>query len=450
MPDIPKILIVEDDLRMSQLFKELLEKEGYSVAVSGDGSDAIILLKEHSFDVVLTDLKMPSIDGMNVLAYSKETNPETPVIVITAYATVDSAVEALKRGAYDYIQKPFDPDELLLVVKRAVDYRRLINENIRLSTALEGCIGYGLVGMSKGIVRVQRLVENVSPFDTTVLLQGETGTGKEMVAQLIHRLSSRAAEKFLAVNCGALTETLLEAELFGYEQGAFTGATRRKRGLFEAANRGTIFLDEIDNASQSMQMKLLRVLQDGMMMKVGGIEPVAVDVRVIAASNVDLKAEVENGRFRRDLFYRLNVVTINIPPLRSRRDDIQLLAYHFLNKYCRRHSKEIKGFHQDTIEILMDYPWPGNVRELENAIEHSVIMSKSIQAITPESLPEDIRKRQQIAVPSYTASLRLDEMERSLIQRALSAFKGQKAKAAEALGISVSTLWRKLKKFQLE
>lgn len=446
---MPKILIVEDDLRMRLLVKELLEKEGYTITATGDGKDATVLLREHFFDVVITDLKMPHTNGMDVLTYSKEVNSDTPVIVMTAYATVDSAVKAMKNGAYDYVQKPFDPDELLLVVRRAVDYRKLIDENIRLSAALESCMSDEFVGMSNGAVRIKKLVEKVAPFDTTVLIQGETGSGKEMVARLIHRLSRRASERFMVVNCGALTETLLEAELFGYERGAFTGATQMKRGLFEAADGGAIFLDEINNASQSMQMKLLRVLQDGMIMRVGGVDPIEVDVRVIAASNVDLKAQVGNGRFRRDLLYRLNVVTIDVPPLRSRRDDIPLLATHFLNRYCQRFSKEINGFSPDALKMLMDYSWSGNVRELENAVEHSVIMAKSKKSITPESLPEDIKKQQK-GIPSSTASMRIDEVEQSLIQQALLTFNGQKAKVAEALGISVSTLWRKLKKLHIE
>jgi len=446
---MPDILIIEDDIRMRSLLREILEREGYTTAVAENGRDAIALLKEGLFNVVLTDLRMPDVDGMEILNYSKEVNPDTPVIVITAYASIDSAVRAMKNGAYDYIEKPFDPDELMVVVKKAFDYRRLIDENIRLSVALESCTGDELVGASNGILKVKKLAERVAPFDATVLIYGETGSGKEMVARLIHRMSRRAAERFMAINCGALTETLLEAELFGYERGAFTGATQAKSGIFEAADGGTIFLDEINNASPSMQMKLLRVLQDGTIMRVGGTEAVRVNVRVIVASNADLKAMVKEGRFRRDLFYRLNVITINVPPLRDRRDDIPLLATHFLNKYCLRFSKEIRGFSPDALKILLDYPWPGNVRELENAVEHAVIMAQPKTSITPESLPEDIRKKKVTASPNRV-SMRLDEVERSMIQEAMLAFNGQKNRVAEALGISTSTLWRKLRKFQLE
>lgn len=444
------VLIVEDDYRMRLLVKSLLEKEGYTTTVTEDGRDALSLLKERFFDIVLTDLKMPHIDGMEVLGVSREVNPDTPVIVTTGYATVDSAVEAMKKGAYDYVQKPFDPDELLLVVKRALAYRKLIDENIRLSVALESCTGEEFVGMSNGAVKTRKFAERVAPFDSTVLIQGETGSGKELVARLIHRLSRRASQKFLAVNCAALSESLLEAELFGYEKGAFTGATQMKRGLFEASDGGTLFLDEINNSSPSMQMKLLRVLQDGRIIRVGGVDQVDVNVRVIAASNADLKSESEEGRFRKDLFYRINVVMIDIPPLRSRRDDIPLLATHFLDKYSRRFSKELKGFDPEVMNILTAYHWPGNVRELENAVEHAVIMAASQKSVLPESLPEEVRRKRQGNPPAPFATVRLDDMEKSLIGQAMLNFNGQKAKVAEALGISASTLWRKLKKYRLE
>ncbi len=444
------LLIVEDDYRMRLLMKSLLEKEGYTTTVTEDGRDAVSLIKERFFDIVLTDLKMPHLDGMEVLSVSREVNPDTPVIVTTGYATVDSAVEAMKKGAYDYVQKPFDPDELLLVVKRALDYRRLIDENIRLSVALESCAGEEFVGMSNGAVKTRKFAEKVAPFDSTVLIQGETGSGKELVARLIHRLSRRASHKFLAVNCAALTESLLEAELFGYEKGAFTGAAQMKRGLFEASDGGTLFLDEINNSSPSMQMKLLRVLQDGRIIRVGGVEQIDINVRVIAASNADLKSESEEGRFRKDLFYRINVVMIDIPPLRGRRDDIPLLATHFLDKYSRKFSKEIKGFSPEVMKILADYLWPGNVRELENAIEHAVIMAKSQKSISVESLPEEVRRKKQGNLPSPFTAVRLGDVEKSLIEQAMLNFNGQKAKAAEVLGISVSTLWRKLKKYRVE
>jgi DNA-binding NtrC family response regulator len=443
------LLVVEDDYHMRLLVKSLLEKEGHTTIATEDGGRAIALIREHFFDAVVTDLKMPGADGMSVLCASREANSDTPVIVMTGYATIDSVVEAMKKGAYDYIEKPFEPDELLLVVKRALDYRMLIDENIRLSVALETCTGEEFVGISNGAVRTRKFAEKVAPFDSTVLIQGETGCGKELVAKLIHRLSRRAAKKFVAINCGGLAESLLEAELFGYEKGSFTGALQMKRGLFEIAAGGTLFLDEITNASPSMQMKLLRVLQEGKLLRVGGVEQVDVDVRVIAASNADLKTESEEGRFRKDLLYRVNVITIEIPPLRNRRDDIPLLATYFLNKYCLRCDKELRGFDPVAMNALVEYAWPGNVRELENAVEHAVIMEKSNTTINLESLPGDLRRKKRTPAPEQFTSLRLDDVEKSLIEQALVAFNGQKAKAAEALGISSATLWRKLKKFRI-
>jgi DNA-binding NtrC family response regulator len=444
-----KILVVEDDIRMRSLIAELLRREGYSVSLAEDGTAAIIQLDEKSFDLVLTDLKFPQGDGMEVLIRSREVDPNVPVIIMTGYATVSSAVQAMKEGAYDYLQKPFEPDELLLVVKRAAEYRALIKENIRLSAELETCASDEFVGSSKSVIGIREMVQRVAPFDSTVLIVGETGTGKEMVASLIHKLSNRSAEKFLPVDCGALTESLLEAELFGYEKGAFTGAVEKKRGLFEAAGNGTLFLDEISNASPSVQMKLLRVLQDGKVMRVGGVEPFQVDVRVIVASNIDLKSEVEKGSFRSDLFYRLNVTQIDVPPLRDRPEDIPLLAYHFLNKYSVRFGKKVNGLHASTLKALVRYQWPGNVRELENAIEHAVIMAQEGKAITTDRLPETIRSSHRNAIPSRKSTLRLDELELSTIKSALQVYEGNRKRVAEALGISVPTLWRKLKKFQL-
>lgn len=449
MKEMPRMLVVEDDLRMRALIKEYLEKDGYSVSVASGLSEAVSQLAAHSFDAVLTDLRIPDGDGMDVLGRVHEKDRQTPVIIMTGYASVRSAVQAIKIGAYDYIQKPFEPEELMLIVKRATEFRALVDENIRLSAALEDCSDDEIVGSSKPILRVKELARKVAPFDSTVLVQGETGTGKEMVARLVHRLSSRAAARFLPVNCGALAETLLESELFGYEKGAFTGAVRQKAGLFETAGGGTLFLDEINNASEAVQIKLLRVLQDGTILRVGGVEPIRVDVRVIAASNTDLKSEAEKGSFRRDLFYRLNVVAIDIPPLRERPDDIPLLARHFLDKYSRRCAKKITGLHQETLTALTNYYWPGNVRELENAIEHAVIIASPEQEITPDCLPEDTRATRPQASPAGNGALDLERMEISAIISALKTFAGHKAKAAEALGISTPTLWRKLKKLKM-
>ena len=445
-----RVLVVEDDLRMRYFLKELLEKQGYRVTCSPDGRNAVLLIKEHAFDVILTDLKMPELGGMELISCAKEECPYTPVVMLTAFATVDSAVEAMKIGAYDYIQKPFEPDILLLTVKRAAEFHRLVDENLKLSIRLERSSGLDFVGSTRPITELKKLMKKVAPLDTTVLIQGETGTGKEMIAKLIHRLSPRVEEKFLPINCGALPETLIEAELFGYEKGSFTGASNRKKGLFEAANEGTIFLDEINNASHSLQVKLLRVLQEGNFMRVGGVEPITANVRVIAACNADLAKEAEEGRFRKDLFYRLNIIALSVPPLRGRKNDIPCLAHHFLSKYRERFSKEINSFSTEVITALSEYSWPGNVRELENCIEHSVVIENS-KEITLKSLPREILKRRHRADPfEHPSVIKLEEAEKLLIQKALLTFNGQKAKAAEALGISITTLWRKLKKLNLE
>jgi len=441
-------LVVEDDQRMRELLKELLEREGYSVETAPDGGSAFELLQGKAFDIVITDLKMPDVDGTAVLEKAKELHPDALVIVITAYGTVESAVEAMKIGAYDYITKPFDPERLMLIIKRAAEYRRLARENLRLSTQLETCMAEEIIGTSPSITEVRRLIEKIAPLDTTVVIEGETGTGKSLVARMIHRMSKRSTGKFLSINCGALTETLLESELFGHEKGAFTGATRQKSGLFEAAHRGTLFLDEINNASPNMQIKLLKAIEEGKVFRIGSTEPVTVDVRIIAASNVPLKREVEEGRFRKDLYFRLKVVTITMPPLRERRSDIPLLAYHFLRRFSQKFQKPMDGFTTEAINILIDYDWPGNVRELEFAIERAVILEQS-KRITPQSLSE-IRSSTRSFQPNIPQRIvTIEEMERELIKECLRRFNGKKELCAKALGISQATLWRKIKRYNI-
>jgi DNA-binding NtrC family response regulator len=445
---LAEILVVDDDLRMRQLINELLATEGYGVSITGDSREALMLLKEKKFDIVVTDLKMPYVDGLDILSFAKETAPETLVIMITAHGTVESAIEAIRKGAYDYIQKPFDPDHLIILVKRAVEHYELLNENRRLSEEVRSFKEDEFIGSNRGVTGIKNLIEKVAPLDTTVLIQGETGTGKELIARLIHKKSLQAGNLFLPVNCGALSETLLETELFGHEKGAFTGALNDKKGFFETATNGTVFLDEINTTSQAMQIKLLRVLQENTIMKVGSAKPVEVNVRVIAASNLNLADEVAAGRFRKDLFYRLNVVVITIPPLRDRREDIPTLAYHFLNKYALKFNKAVRTFSAGVMERLLAYSWPGNVRELENTIERAIIMETGGE-ITEQLLPDEMRK--EPADPfSYIGLMKLEEMEKFLIQRTLRLLENQKTKAAEALGIDVTTLWRKIKKYNLE
>lgn len=440
-------LIVEDDQRMRELLEELLLREGYNVEKAGDGSNAFDALHRKAFDIVITDLRMPDADGISILQKTKELYPDSLVIVITAYGTVESAIEAMRLGAYDYIQKPFDPDRLMLTIKKAVDYRRLARENLRLSTQLETCMAEELIGTSPVMIEVRRLIEKIAPLDTTVVIEGETGTGKSLIARTIHRMSKRSTEKFLSINCGALTETLLESELFGHEKGAFTGAIRQKPGLFEAAHRGTLFLDEINNASPNLQIKLLKAIEEGKIFRVGSTEPVSVDVRIIAASNVPLKNEVDAGRFRNDLYFRLKVVTINLPSLRERGDDIPLLAYHFLRRYAQKFQKDIKGFTTEAMNSLINYDWPGNVRELEFAIERAVILEQT-EKITPQSLPPEIKGSSK-PVKAATRIMKIEDMERELIKECLRQFNGKKELCAKTLGISTATLWRKIKKYNL-
>lgn len=442
------ILAIEDDQRMRELLKEILSREGCSVFTAKNGEDGLGLLERRNFDLIITDLKMPDIDGITVLARTRELYPESLVIVITAYGTVESAIEAMKLGAYDYIQKPFEPEELMLIVRKALDYKRLADENLRLSSELESCRSEELIGTSPSMMGIKRLVEKIAPLDTTVVIEGETGTGKNLVAKTIHRISKRASEKFLSINCGAITETLLESELFGHEKGAFTGAIKQKQGLFEAAHGGTLFLDEINNASLNMQIKLLKVLEEGRIIRIGSTESVPVDVRIIAASNAPLKKEVDDGKFRQDLYYRLKVVTITMPSLRVRRDDIPLLAHHFLDRYRERFGKEIQGFTTEAMDTLLTYDWPGNVRELEHVIERSVILEHG-KKIGLSSLPAELRSRPKNIV-SPKGIMRLEDMEKQMIQSALRFFDGRRDSVARALGISPTTLWRKLKKYNLD
>jgi len=441
------ILIIDDDLRMRQFIGDLLEEEGIPHLITDDSRNAIRIINNQNIDIVITDLKMPHVDGIGILEHAKQINPDSIVIVITGYGTIESAIEAMKKGAYDYIQKPFEPDVFLMLLKRATEHINLIHENRRLLREVEGCKYDEIVGTSRAINELKELISKVAPFDTTVLLQGETGTGKELVARLIHRASKRKREKFLPVNCGALSESLLEAELFGYEKGAFTGADSQKKGLFEAVNKGTIFLDEINATSTNFQVKLLRVLQEGSFLRVGGTEPVICDVRIIAASNISLEKEVKEGKFRKDLYYRLNVATINIPPLRRRKEDIPSLAFHFLNKYTNKYNKKFDGIAAGVLKKLVGYSWPGNVRELENAIERAVLMETGNE-LRHIHLPRDSN------IPEYedicSGLVSLEDVEKYFIQRTLKSLQGQKARAAEVLGISTTSLWRKIRKYNLE
>ncbi len=444
------ILVIDDEATMRDSCQQALSRDGNRVEAAEDGLKGLAMLAKESFDLIILDLKMPGLSGMDVLKKIKDSNPEAMVIVITGYATVESAVEAMKRGAYDFIPKPFTPDSLRVIVKRALDKRTLALENVLLRGELKASLGPDvIVGRSKAMKAVEKLVHKVGPTDTTVLITGESGTGKELIARAIHRYSSRTDKSFVAVDCGSLVENLFESELFGHVKGSFTGATATKYGRFELANGGTLFFDEIGNVSTNIQTKLLRVLQEREVTKVGSSQIVKVDVRIIAATNRDLQETVKAGTFREDLFYRLSVVPITLPPLRERRDDIPLLANHFLSKYNKKRGKNIKAISARAMKALVEYDWPGNVRELENAIERAVVLTED-DMIKPSDL---LYYGLTVQTPSKSdagQAQRLIDVEKEHIARMLKMFNGHKGKAAESLGIDRKTLREKLKRYAIE
>lgn len=452
------ILLVEDKESMAQMLKETLESEGYRVVIARDGLESIRQIKESHFDLVLSDLKLPKKDGIEVLKTTKAESPLTPVIVMTAFGTIETAVNAIKEGAFDFITKPFDTDHLLLLIERALETQRLLTENILLKDELASKFGIPkIIGKSSGISEVAQKVQKVAPAKTTVLLLGESGTGKELFARAVHNLSPRREYPFVPINCAAIPKELLESELFGHEKGSFTGADARKIGKFELADKGTIFLDEIAEMDLSLQAKLLRILQEGEIERVGGIKSIKIDVRIVAASNKDIKQAVEEKLFRDDLFYRLNVFPIVIPPLRERKDDIPLLVEYFINKYCIELKTTLKNISDDVLDLLVDYPWKGNARELENCIERAIILCDD-DIITTEHISLD----RQVSLESSLKKLPVDGtledvakeatriVETERIIRALKETKGNKSRAAELLQVSYKTLLTKVKDYRIE
>lgn len=440
-----RILVVDDDPLMLDFLKEALLRQGYKVDTAEDGEEALRKVEEEGYDLVITDVRMPGVDGMTVLESVKRDFADTEVVVITAYGTIRNAVEAMKMGAYDYLTKPFSVEEVEVVVQRALERKRLISENIRLKRELEKVQGLRtLVGQSPAMRKVLEMIEMVAPTKATVLIQGESGTGKELVADAIHRLSPRKNGPFVKVNCAAIPESLVESELFGHEKGAFTHAVKRSRGRFEMADGGTLLLDEIGEITPAVQAKLLRVLQDGTFQRVGGEGTLKVDVRVIATTNRDLWKAVQEGKFREDLYYRLQVVPIYIPPLRERKEDIPLLVQHFLKMYGEREGKEGLTVSEKAMDILMDYDWPGNIRELENAVERAVILAKG-KVLKPENffVGTTFREREP-----HGEATTLAEMERRLILRTLREEGGNRTRTAQRLGISVRTLRNKLRQYR--
>ena len=447
------ILVVDDDPGHLTTLQTIIKSWGYFVEVADDGSKAVEKVKERPFDLILMDVRMTMMSGIEALKLIKEYNPAIPILIMTAYSSVESAVEALKTGAYDYLTKPLDFEVLKLSIEKARDHMGLKTENKALKEKLRSEFDLkNIIGKSRPMNELIDMVAMIAPSEATVLITGESGTGKELIAQSIHYNSPRKDHPLIVVNCAALTETLLESELFGHEKGAFTGADKRREGRFAQANKGTIFLDEIGEMSPIMQAKLLRVIQEREIQRVGGDATIKVDVRILAATNRNLQQEVADGKFREDLYYRLNVVTLNVPPLRDRRDDITLLAQHFLEKYAQKNRKRVKGFSPVAMDMLLKYEWPGNVRELENALERAVILLAG-DYITEKELPLSITQTysdQNGWMPLQSAtrgSLALVEVEKMAIIAALEEAGGNKSEAARRLGINRKTLHKKLKDY---
>jgi two-component system response regulator HydG len=445
------ILIVDDDLAHRIMLKKLLGGWGYEVFEVDDGSVAIDEVRKRPFDLILMDIRMLKVSGIEALEQVKIINPAIPIIIMTAYASVETAVDALKKGAYDYLTKPLDFDELKITINRATEHNRLKKENEYLKERLgQKFDTQNMIGRSPLMVKLLETVAQVAATEATVLITGESGTGKEMIANAIHYNSPRKDAPFIKINCAALTESLLESELFGHEKGAFTGADKRREGKFRQADGGSIFLDEVSEMSAAMQVKLLRVLQERELTRVGGAEVIAVNVRVIAASNKNLKEEMEQKRFREDLFYRLNVVALNVPQLKDRKEDIPLLAQHFLQMFVTKNKKNIKGFTPQSMEKLVKYSWPGNVRELMNAVERAVVLSRS------EYLDADELALLMVDSPiaggsdqvSLPGNMPLDEVEKRSILEAINTCSGNKSEAARRLGITRKTLRKKLEKYE--
>jgi len=452
------ILIVDDEKNYLTILSALLEDEGFEVLTAPGGPEAIAIHKSSDLDLILTDMKMPKMDGIELLENIKKSDPDLPVIMMTAHGTVDKAVEAIQKGAYTYILKPFDNERLIIYVKKAISMYQVVKENRRLRDAVESQYRFGsIIGKSKKMRDIFDTIQKVAPSNATVLIEGESGTGKELVARSVHFSSPRREKPFVAVNCSALAENLLESELFGHERGAFTGAVATKKGRFELADGGTLFLDEIGELSQNLQVKLLRVLQEKVFERVGGVRTISVDIRIIAATNKDLQQEMQAGRFREDLYYRLNVVHIVLPPLKERQEDIRLLVNHFIKKYAseRKSAAPVSGVDQEVDRLFYDYHWPGNIRELENVIERVMILCPN-EIIRVSDLPKGFKDNvyNTLHLEGIPADAKLYDtlamIEKAMIERALKMSNNVQAHAAALLGIGKSGLNQKLKKYNLE
>ena len=452
------ILIVDDEKNYLTILSALLEDEGFEVLTAPGGSEALEVHKSSDLDLILTDMKMPKMDGLELLENIKENDPDLPVIMMTAHGTVDKAVEAMQKGAYTYVLKPFDNERLIIFVKKATSMYQVVKENRRLRDTVESQYRFdNIIGKSKKMRDVFDTIRKVAPSSATVLIEGESGTGKELVARSIHFNSPRREKPFVAVNCSALAENLLESELFGHDKGAFTGAVATKKGRFELADGGTLFLDEIGELSPNLQVKLLRVLQEKVFERVGGVRTISVDIRILAATNKDLQQEMQDGRFREDLYYRLNVVHLVLPPLKARQEDIRLLVNHFIKKYAseRRSAAPVTGVDQEVDRLFYDYSWPGNIRELENVIERVMILCPG-EIMRVSDLPKGFKDNvyNTLHLEGIPADAKLYDtlatIEKALIERALKMSNNVQSHAAAMLGIGKSGLNQKIKKYNLE
>ncbi|MCX7994443.1 MAG: sigma-54 dependent transcriptional regulator [candidate division WOR-3 bacterium] len=445
-----RVLIVDDEEIVRDALTEWLENLGYQAKAVEDGFKAIEVVENSEWDVLLVDLKMPKMDGIETLRRIRKIKPDLPIIIITGHGTVDSAVIAMKEGAADYVMKPFNPEEINIILKKLLEHQEIVKENILLRKELEKRFKLeDLIGKSTKMQKVFELIKTVAPTRSTVLILGESGTGKELVARAIHNLSPRSKGPFIAVACGAMPETLLEAELFGYEKGAFTGAFTQHKGRIEMSDQGTLFLDEIGDISMKTQVDLLRFLQEREFRRIGGKEVIKVDARIIAATNKNLEDMIKNGSFREDLYYRLNVITIEIPPLRERKEDIPLLVEHFLKKFNLENRKEITSVSPDVMERLLEYDWPGNVRELENVIEHAVVVSKGT-TVHLRDLPRNLIEKFFMRHRITTKDLRLEAVEKEHILNVLKMCEWNIKRAAMLLGINRVTLYNKMEKYGLK
>ena len=439
------ILIVEDDPRVGESIRLLLKKRGYETLLASNGKEALPLFRQEMVDLVITDLLMPKMDGIELLEALKSLRPETEVIVISAQGTIEKAVQAMKLGAFDFIEKPINPRVISLVVERALEKQTLIFQNRDLRSKLEDKFHLkNIIGRSAKMIKIFELIQHIAPYDSSVLIIGESGTGKELIANAIHYSSPRTSMSFIKVSCASLSEGIIESELFGHEKGAFTGAISSRKGRFEIAHQGTLFLDEVGDIPLATQIKLLRVLQDGEFERVGGNKTNQANIRIIAASNRDLQETVKQGTFREDLYYRLNVVSIKLPPLRERKEDIPFLVHFFIDKFDQKYKMKVKGVSQRAMNLLIDYEWSGNVRELENTIE-SILVINSPEVIDIQHLPQEVKEvKEKPEVIPIKIGTPLEEVEREMLIQTLKATKGNKRRAAELLGINVRTIHRKM------